>query len=331
MTTPHLDAEAVALLVGDAVTAPSMHNAQPWRFVFRAADGVIELHGDPQRAMARSDPDHRALHLGCAAALFNLRVSAARSGRRALVRLLPEADEPWLFARVAFEEPAATGHPGDVDALAALHCALRKRHTSRHSFGPEQVPAVLLDGLRAAARSEGCQLTVPGPWHIETVLALVRDAQYREACDPLVRAEKAAWMNRSPGADQQGSAASGFVSENSSDIPPVSDVAAGSLLLDRSWASVDKKAQLALLGTSGDAPADWLRAGQALERVLLQATADGMATSMTSQPLEWEELRWSARDPTEALGQVQMAIRVGYGPDGTITPRRAVAEILETR
>jgi hypothetical protein len=44
--------------------------------------------------------------------------------------------------------------------------------------------------------------------------------------------------------------------------------------------------QLALLGTVQDRREDWLRAGQAMERVLLRATLDGLATSLTSQALE---------------------------------------------
>src|SRR5690606_13224426 len=43
---------------------------------------------------------------------------------------------------------------------------------------------------------------------------------------------------------------------------------------------------VAVLGTADDTPLDHLRAGQALQRVLLTATADGLAASMVSQPIE---------------------------------------------
>ncbi|MYV65527.1 nitroreductase, partial [Streptomyces sp. SID2131] len=46
----------VASLVEDAVTAPSMHNAQPWRFVHRTAADTVELYGDPSREMPHADP-----------------------------------------------------------------------------------------------------------------------------------------------------------------------------------------------------------------------------------------------------------------------------------
>lgn len=66
-----------------------------------------------------------------------------------------------------------------------------------------------------------------------------------------------------------------------------------------------------------------------MERVLLQATLDGLATSLTSQALEWPELRWAARDPEPAMGIIQMVLRIGYGPAGRGTPRRPAGEVLD--
>ena len=62
--------------------------------------------------------------------------------------------------------------------------------------------------------------------------------------------------------------------------------------------------------------------------MLLQATADGLVSSMTSQPLEWPELRWALRDPDTSMGYVQMVLRLGYGPQGPATPRRPASEVL---
>ncbi|MFF1492039.1 Acg family FMN-binding oxidoreductase [Streptomyces sp. NPDC058304] len=331
MTATHfdLDPDTAARLVGDAVTAPSMHNAQPWKFVFRPGSGVLALYGDPERAMTRTDPNHRALHLGCAAALFNLRVSAAWNGRPVSVRLLPDDSDPWLLATVTHDEAAG----GDHD-LAALHDAVRRRHTSRYPFSDEPVPTALLDGLGAAARLEGCRLTVPSTWHIETVLGLVRDAEHHEEMDPLAQAETAAWTSQAQGAGgtrSDGIPAAAFGPKSSGGPAPVRDFGRAQPVPDRGWAVFEKRPQLALLSTTGDTKGDWLRAGQALQRILLQATTDGLATSMTSQPLEWPELRWTVRDPVAAMGHVQMVLRLGYGPAGPATPRRPVSEVLEIR
>jgi hypothetical protein len=49
---------------------------------------------------------------------------------------------------------------------------------------------------------------------------------------------------------------------------------------------------------------------------------------MTSQPLEWPELRWAVRDPSDTMGHVHMVIRLGYGPQGPATPRRPAQDVL---
>ena len=64
MSVPALDTTTVAALVKNATTAPSMHNAQPWRFRFLRDSGTVELYADPERAIPHADPVGRALHSG---------------------------------------------------------------------------------------------------------------------------------------------------------------------------------------------------------------------------------------------------------------------------
>ncbi|WP_418955585.1 Acg family FMN-binding oxidoreductase [Streptomyces tritici] len=317
----------VTSLVEDAVTAPSMHNAQPWKFLHRNETGTIELHGDPGRGMPREDPDHRALHLGCGAALFGLRVAAAHHGRHAVVRLLPDPDDPWHLADVRLGEAAVE----QDEELAALQPALHERHTSRFPFSEERIPAEIVDGLRAAAFLEGCRLVVPGAWHTDTVLELVRDAERFEAADASVREELAAWTPTGAageGARTEGIPSYAFGPRQYDVTSPVRDFGSHRRAPGRETARFEKSPQIALLGTLRDTPVEWLKAGQALHRVLLRATLEGLSTSLMSQPLEWPELRAVARDPGSATGCVQMMIRLGYGPRGRATPRRPVSEVL---
>jgi hypothetical protein len=64
---------------------------------------------------------------------------------------------------------------------------------------------------------------------------------------------------------------------------------------------------------------DWLRAGQALQRVLLAATRHGVRTSMLHQAMEWPDLR-AAMAGSRRRCRPQLLIRFGYGPDGGSTP-----------
>jgi hypothetical protein len=72
---------------------------------------------------------------------------------------------------------------------------------------------------------------------------------------------------------------------------------------------------------------DWVRAGQALERLLLVATNEGLVASFMNQPLEQDELRQHLRSPLTGHGHTQMLIRIGYGAPVPPTPRRSIAEV----
>ena len=328
MVTQGLDAGTVASLVEDATAAPSMHNAQPWAFRHVTAEDVLELRADLTRAMPRTDPDHRALHIGCGAALFNLRVAAVHGGLAPEVRLLPDPGDDRLLAVVRLVPGPADRTP---DAgLARLHPAIRRRHTSRHPFTERAVPEPVRQTLREAAAQEGAELSFAGEWHAEFVLDLVRDAESRDLADPSGRAELERWTRLGPEADTavDGVPEYAFGPRRSGGRAPWRDFAGRRPVADHGTVPFEHTQHLALLSTRGDRPADWLAAGQALERVLLAATLEGLATSLSSHPLESPDLRRLTRDPRSGSGQVQMVLRLGYGPEGPATPRRPVRDVL---
>ncbi|WP_420882493.1 hypothetical protein [Streptomyces barkulensis] len=83
----------------------------------------------------------------------------------------------------------------------------------------------------------------------------------------------------------------------------------------------ERHVQLALLWTPHARREDWLRAGQALQYVLLTATAAGLRTSLLHQATEWPDLRAATALPRHRRCHPQVLIRFGYGPDGALTPR----------
>ncbi|MEU3243950.1 nitroreductase [Streptomyces sp. NPDC006875] len=327
MTAEPLDVNVVTALVADAAAAPSLHNAQPWTFRYLRDIGVLRLYADLERTLPRTDPDNRGLHIGCGAALLNLRVAAAAAGLAPLVRLLPDPAYPEFLAEVHL---CGIGPPDR--ALAQLGPAIRRRHSSRLPFRDEEIPAAVRRRLYDAAGAEGAQLLFPGGWHVQTILDLVRDAEGREAVDPDIRGETVQWTRTEPSAvagAADGIPGDAFGPRQRGTSVPVRDFAVGRPMTERGCAPFEKHPNIALLGTAHDEPADWLCAGQALERVLLRATADGLAASVTSQPLEWPEIRWTVRDPVSSMAHVQMVIRLGYGPESPASPRRPVADVLD--
>jgi hypothetical protein len=82
-----------------------------------------------------------------------------------------------------------------------------------------------------------------------------------------------------------------------------------------------------VLCTTGDTAEQWVRAGQAMQRVLLVATVRGLAATPMSQPLEIPALREAVTNTS--TGQwAQVVLRVGYGQPTATTPRRPLTEVL---
>jgi hypothetical protein len=98
----------------------------------------------------------------------------------------------------------------------------------------------------------------------------------------------------------------------------------------RRIASFEHYPTLAVLSTRADEPARWLRAGQAMERVLLTATVRGLATTPMTQSLEFPDLRRLLTD-TAGGHWAQLVLRLGYAPPAAPSPRRSVTDVLVDR
>jgi nitroreductase len=86
-----------------------------------------------------------------------------------------------------------------------------------------------------------------------------------------------------------------------------------------------------LLGTDQDDRYAWVQSGRALGRVLLVATATGLAASPLTQALDWPATRTRLQSRLSLVGHPQMLLRMGYPPEPALqsaSGRRPVSEVL---
>ncbi|MFB7945327.1 Acg family FMN-binding oxidoreductase [Kitasatospora phosalacinea] len=322
-------------LVAAAGAAPSLHNAQPWRFR-PTGDGLgVLVFADLARAVPLADPDGRGMLLSVGAALFNLRVAAARLG-------LPveELDlMPGPLGVVGPDEPVAVvrfgprGVPYELAELAELAEEIGRRHSSREPFTNRDVPEAVIGELVAAAADEDTVLDVLEEAGVRRVLALTAEAEARIAGDAARRAETGSWLRAEPAgptgpaeAVRDGIPERALGPQDHEARIPVRDFAGHGPAHTQRFEALP---QVATIATRGDTAADWLRAGQAMERVWLVATARGLRISVLHQAVELPDTRWRLRDPESGIGTVQVVLRIGYGPPGAATPRRDVEDLLD--
>jgi nitroreductase len=301
-----------------AIAAPSIHNSQPW--LFRPHDGVIDVIVDRRRWLAATDPDGREMYVSVGAAVLNLRIAMLAGGHSALVRLLPDPAQPDLAAMVR-TGPAVPATP-QVQALAE---AIPRRQTNRRPFGSTPIPRPLLDLLAAAARADGGTLVMVDPATTAAVLSVARTAEHRRRSDPRYRRELAEWTSPH-GERSDGVPAAAFGPRPELAALPLRDFDLAHTT-DRRVARFEAQPTIAVLYTAGDTTRDWLRAGQALERVLLTATAHGLATTPLTQAIEVPELRELLNAPAES-GMVQSIVRFGYAGRVRQAARRPLADVL---
>ncbi|NUR50739.1 MAG: nitroreductase [Hamadaea sp.] len=307
-----------------ALNAPSIFNTQPWRWVVE--DHAMQLWADRSRQLLVADPDGRLLTVSCGAALHHARVALAVAGHHAQVRPLPDAAEPDLLAEVSLGTDA---DPGTEDWAA--YAAISQRRTDRRAFTGQPVPVAVIQRLIALTEREGAHLAVLRGGEIDDLAILAARAAELQFADPAYRHELAAWTLTAPQSPANGSGvpAETAVSPSARRVPIREFAPPGGSALDPGSEN-DGGTLYAVLFTDEDTPSAWLRAGQALSALLLAATAAGLAGSPISDVTEHTLTRERLRHVLAGIGAPQLAVRIGYPPDGTppASPRRRLGEVV---
>jgi hypothetical protein len=238
------------------------------------------------------------------------------------VRLMPSPTDPAHVAR--FQVDHRHERSGLMDDL---YPAIWSRRTNRYPFWNRRIPRAVLGRMEEAVALENAILRVyDDPAEVDRIVRLLRDAEFEERQDPQVTEERQAWVGRaSPG---EGIPRQSLGPRPAGPRAPFRDLGAPGP--DREVAPFEQAPTVALLSTLHDAPVDWMRAGQALQRALLVATTEGLSASFMNQPLEQPDLRWLVRSPVTGRGHTQMILRLGYGVPVPATPRRPISQVLRS-
>ena len=281
-----------------ATLAPSVHNTQPWRLHLRS--GRLDVLADRRRQLPVLDPTARQMTVSLGCALFNARVSMAGDGIGVDVRRYPDPTQPDLL--VSLRPSGAT-----ADAvLATLGPLLELRQTNRRRFADAAVPPPVIESLEAAAAAEDAALhVVRDPDQRAAVARLSQHADDIENLNPAYRAELRAWTTDDP---TRRDGVPGLA------VPHVDGSARRQCLL--------------LLCTDADIPAAWLRAGEALERVLLEITRHGFAASPLTPVIEVPSARAQLRRELGLIGCPHVLLRVGRAPATPASRRRRLVDVL---
>ncbi|MFF0341443.1 Acg family FMN-binding oxidoreductase [Kribbella sp. NPDC004875] len=314
--------DEVGILLAAAAHAPSLHNTQPWRFEVHGP--VLDILLDDHRALPAADPSGRAARIAIGAAAFNVRVAAAVLGHEADLAANPDPACPEVVARVFLADRKAP-----VPDLARLYGEVPARHTYRGPLLDHAVPQRVRDQLDAAATGEGAKLHWLDAATVAELGALLRQADDADLRDEDRVHERMRWVGGDRVGDGVPESALGPVPVGSA---YVRDLSAGVNVRQRDRAVFERHPAIAVLSTRSEDSDGWVRAGVALQRVLLVATSYDLTASFLDQVLEHPEPRFHVRELIGGRSWPQMVLRIGYpaGPTNH-TARVHWRDVLDER
>ncbi|MDT5005457.1 MAG: hypothetical protein QOJ24_2633 [Mycobacterium sp.] len=327
VTPPNtVSTEQVAALVELACRAPSLHNSQPWRWMF--GGGVLHLFADHARVGHHTDVTGQEVILSCGVALDHLRVASAVAGWQATVDRYPDPHEHDHLASVNLHRAVVAG-----EHERALGNAIPRRHTDRLAFAAPEPWAELEKQLRTVLDGSVVHLDVIDDSGRPALADASRRTEQHRRDDASYRYELLWWTGHShvdDGIPQ--SALPSSAEARRVDVArdfPVYRGGDGSSQVDRDHSKI------LVLSTFDDSRENTLKCGEALSRVLLECTTAGFATCPLTHMIEWHHSREVVRRLTGRRAEPQVLIRVGRahqtGPATAHTPRRPLGEVLEIR
>lgn len=313
-----LSTEVIERVLATAARAPSVHNTQPWRVAVRGR--TVDVSADPARSLRHTDPQGREATISCGAFVDHAVVAARREGLDAHVVLLPDGGDGRL-ARIVLSEGSAPSASELELSVAAVH-----RRTSRTALDDLAVDDAVVQSLQAVVADA----------HAHLVLLPASSAARRVVLRQVERAERLAQEDRVGIAEETAWTASddwradGLPGAEPWPVRPGPSAGRGSRRLTErlsGGSTLDEHgAVVALLTTAGDAPADWLAAGQALSRLLLAASVHGLTASFATTVLENPTTRHEVVRSLGIVGTPQMLVQLGYGEPGHRSARRPVMD-----
>lgn len=279
------------------------------RLVDDRAELYVEASGPPWADPA--DRAGRARAVASGAALRNLELAVSNLGHRPLVLLLPDRRDPLHLATVRAGESV---EPDEGERR--LHRAMRRSLDHARPFSTRPVPAPLWQRLHSAWLPPGVQALPMADGRLRSI-GTVLAAAARHRLD----------RDRDPSlADVDGSLgpclhaiANGGPNGIAGGVP---NGIAGSIAGGAALAQRLSTGRLLLITTASDRPADWLRAGWAVQNLWLTAVSGGLAASVVGGVLDAPGVRAAL---ASRLGQgagdyPQLLLRIGWPADPVAVP-----------
>lgn len=306
-----------------ASRAPSVHNTQPWHWVF---DGEkLHLYTDTDRLLTAADPLGRQLVISCGAMLHHVRTAFGAHGWHTDTVRVPNLLEPGHLAEISFRP-----WPNPPAGLVARAAVIDERRTDRLPLNPPQNWEAVLPRLRMLVSPHYLELDALDDSVRPRLAAASEQAGALRRHDMMYQAEIGWWTGHS--GMPEGVPADALISDAEAvrvDVARTFPKAPHAMRRE----GTEDRAALVVLSSPANSPTEWLRTGEALSAVLLECASVGLATCALTHITELPTGRSLLAGLLPRPGIPQIVIRIGTAPDDAElhapTPRRPLTDIFE--
>lgn len=287
--------------------APSVHNSQPWRFIVKGT--TITLAVSPERVLGSGDPTSRESWISFGICLEALLQAAKGLGMKAEITEIQGAALTDHIATIQIAENSTKKQP-------AILQALKDRHTHREKMEPIEIP----EGLKASCQQAVQDLEGVGVYfmqdktQIDQVAKFTFKAMQMALSNPDFRHELYHFVHYNWSPSRIGMHGYTLGEGMLGSVFGKLSIKLGlglSLKAQHDQQRVQDASALLFVGTNGDVPSFWLRAGRAYLRVALELAKSGLAQGTLAAPIEAPGFHEDIEKMLGTSMRLQTMIRIG--------------------
>ena len=297
ITKESIPEEVIHYIIRAGIQAPSGDNAQPWKFSFK--DNTILLYLNRDADTSFFNINQIASIISCGTVLENMRIAASAFDLNANIIHVPSNTEDNLMATLKLIHNGTPRNP--------LFASIWKRNTNRTFYEKRPVPSIVLNDLKKSISgipgaklhfvTEKDELKKLAKIIYKTDRIRTENRSLHEYLGKMIRYSHEEAIEKCDGLPIKNLEA-GFAGEIFLKATRpwfimnlMNKAGIGRMVALHSFQSIINSSGAALLVVDGMTPKDFLKGGQALERIWLAITQQGIAMQpMTAITLFW--LRW---------------------------------------
>ena len=316
------DIDQLRFLLNFAVLAPSSHNSQPWRFIIKKGEIIIEPEFN--RALPSSDKNHRQLFISMGCALENLLVAADYYNFETAVTYgsgitinLQKRNSPLLY--------------GDNHLISSIP----KRRTNRNKYQDQIPEQTFLDRINSLVHGDIRIDFISEKNKRDALADTVNKAMIAAMDDKEFRRELSQYVKPNFTDSPVGMPAVGF------GIPTPLSIIAPVMLRYLNMNKLGKKKDdellkkhtslFGIISTNEDQEENWMKTGQLYERIALEAEQHNIKTHPMAAAIQIGEFYKKLQSILQIAFRPQFFFRLGYCDKVTShSPRLTAIELTET-